>query len=112
MHTVTLKRLDALDAALERLAFLKVQFPALYQSDKVTFCISCAMFYRQGLKMDSADRSAFLSKIRSSRKQIQFTLKEYSRMSGKERIYAYLTGAWIDPFCRLLNRMERNSSNG
>ena len=112
MHTVTLKRLDALDAYLERLAHLKERFPALYQRDKVAFCISCTMFYRQGLKMSSADRSAFLAKIRSSRKQIHFTLKEYTCMSGKERIYAYFTSAWMEPFCWLLNRMERNSSNG
>ena len=112
MHTVSLKRLDALDAYLERLEFLKERFPALYQRDKATFCVSCAIFYRQGLRMDGTDRADFLEKVRTSRKKVHVSLRELSHMSASAGVYALATAVALDPFCRLLNFMEEKTNNG
>lgn len=104
MHTLTLKRLDALDAYLERLAFLEMRFPALYARDKVTFCVSCAALYRQGLTMTSPDRPAFLAKIRAARAQVQFAPSELARLPRRDLVYVLGTACPVlDPFCRLLN---------
>lgn len=103
MHTMSLKRLDALDAYLQRLEFLRVHFPKLYLSDKCTFCVSCTIFYRQGLLLSDSIRPAFLTKIRLARRQVRFTLEELLHMPPKSLIYVLGTGIAIDLFCRTLN---------
>lgn len=103
MHTLSMKHLDALDAHLERLTFLKDRFPGLYPRDKVTFCLSCAAFYRQGLRADLPDRQAFLKKIRAARRQVTFSAPELKMLSRKELLYVLGTAAAPGLFCRLLN---------
>ncbi len=112
MHTVSMKRLDALDAYLERLAFLQTRFPELWHRDKITFCCSCAAYYRQGLRMEGSDRPDFLAKIRNARRQVHFSPAELARMSTKNLIYVLCTGALLEPFCRLLNYKEGKTSDG
>ena len=111
MHTMSIKRLDALDAYLERLAFLKTKFPKLYHRDKITFCNSCTFFYREGLRMNSPDQSDFLAKICNARKQVHFSVAEILQMTGKELIYVFGTGVFLDLFCRILNYKERKTSD-
>lgn len=106
MHTITMKRLDALDAYLERLAFLKPRFPELYRRDKITFCVSCAAFYRQGLGMKDPERTTFLEKIRTSRKQVRFSVNEFLHMPSREQLYVLSTAISLDLFCRLHNNMK------
>lgn len=112
MHTISMKRLDALDAYLERLAFLELRFPELCRQDKISFCISCAAFYRQGLRMEEPERTNFLAKIRRVRKQVRFSGAELLHMSAKQRIYVLCTGMLLDPFCRIRNCKEGKNANG
>ena len=106
MHTVSMKRLDALDAYLERLAFLKERFPALYLQDKINFCFSCSYFYRQGLRLERDDRAAFLRRVRDARRQVRFSAGELSCMTAKQKLYVLLTGSALAPFSKLLNLKE------
>lgn len=112
MHTVSMKRLDALDAYLERLELLKTRFPELYHKDKITFCLSCAAFYRQGLRWNSPDRPDFLARIRTARGKVRFRAAEFAHMSAKNACYVLCTGLWLDLFCRLQNQKEGMNIDG
>lgn len=103
MHTVSMKRLDALDAHLERLSFLREYYPSLYTQDKISFCIACTSFYCLGLELPDESRAAFLEKICCLRRKVHFTWKELAAMSGKHLIQVLGSGFALDLFCRFLN---------
>lgn len=107
MRSFTIKRLDALEAYLERLEYLKQRFPEMYRKDKFTFCISCAVMYCQALKLRNSSGSAIRKKIRRLRKQVSVSLKEYRGIPVKQRLYALGTGLCIGMFCRVLNLQNR-----
>lgn len=112
MRSASIRHLDSLDAYLERLEFLKINFPRLYIRDLGTFCVCCAAFYREGLQMKSEDRGAYLSRIRSARSRAGIGLAEIIRMPAKHRVYALGTRFSLDLFCRILNLRKGMSDNG
>jgi len=103
MRSASIRHLDALDAYLERLEFLKERYPALYVRDLGTCCISCAAFYREGLRMKTEDRGEYLKRVRAVRSQVCVRPGQFMQMSAKHRIYAMGTGLAMDLFCRVLN---------
>lgn len=107
MRSFTIKRLDALAAYLERLEYLKIRFPDLYIRDKVTFCISCGIMYCQALRHSGEEAREIKKKIRKLRRQVSVPLKEYQRMSGKQKLYTMGTGLYIGLFCRMMNLVHR-----
>jgi glycosyltransferase involved in cell wall biosynthesis len=102
MQTFHYRRLDALDAYLERLAFLQDHYPDLYEEDKQTFCICCASFYRQVLRFCD-DAAKYKEKIIQCRRKVRFSLKEIRRASTNAKFYILGTGCCMELFCRLQN---------
>ena len=92
-----------LDAYLERIAFLKEKYPALYLLDKRTFCVACAQFYRQSLAAQQPGSAAVRSRIRALRKKVSFSRSEMKMYSMKDKLYILGTGYCMDTFCRVLN---------
>lgn len=86
MQNCTIKRLDALDAYLERLEYLKARFPRLYITDKLVFCMSCIGFYRQ---FRNSPDQACKDKIRRCRRQVRFSLKELRHYRPKQLVYIF-----------------------
>ena len=103
MHTLTVKRLDVLDALLERISFFQKRFPSLVLRGKVTFCDACVNLYCQGLYMETSERKAFLAKLRSARKQVRFSLKELRTLPVKNCLYVMGSELALDVMCRALN---------
>jgi glycosyltransferase involved in cell wall biosynthesis len=103
MQTFNYRRLDALDAYLERLEFLRTHYPDLYRKDKQTFCISCAAFYRQVLLLCCDNAEEYKKKIIQCRRKVRFSLKEIGQASANQKFYILGTGCSMDWFCRLLN---------
>lgn len=111
MRSFSIKRLDALDACLERQSFLKNRYPELWLADKFTFCISCAMMYRQTLKFADPSAKAIKRKIKRLRKQISFSFGDYRAATWKQRMYAIGTGCGIGLFCRIMNLRNQGGNN-
>lgn len=87
MSTFSVKRLDALDAYLERLDFLKTAFPKLYTADKITFCVSCISFFRGLEGRKDKDAGAMKDKIKACRKKVRFTASELGGLSAQQLLY-------------------------
>jgi glycosyltransferase involved in cell wall biosynthesis len=109
MRTFSIKRLDALDAYIERLAYLKKRYTELYSKDKFTICVSCAVMYCQSLKLNDKSGIPIRRKIKSIRKQISITFKEYKKASMRQRVFAVGTGVCIGFFCKLISLRGENS---
>lgn len=76
MQGFSLKRLDALDAFLERQALLRVHYPELYRSDKGNFCVYCLMYYAAGIGCGYQDLKMLRQEVLRRRKQVHFTAGE------------------------------------
>lgn len=83
----SLKRLDCLDAILERLLFLKREYPALYLEDKVTFCKLCINMYCDILLHSFAEEEIAKKRIKKSRYEIHFNVKELFQYGMKDILY-------------------------
>lgn len=110
MRTLSIKRLDALDAYLERHELFRQHFPRLYTQDKVSFCISCAAFYTTALSQQFSDRQQFKEKIIRLRRQISFSFSELLTLRPKQLVYVLGTGCSIDLFCRILHLRKGGNS--
>lgn len=107
MRSFTIKRLDALDAYLERLNYLQTRFPDLYRRDKITFCTACAAMYSQAQRLQDPSAAEIKKKIRRLRKQVSVSWKEYKSISVKQKLYAMGTGLCIGLFCAGINLIEQ-----
>ena len=112
MHSFTIKRLDALEAYLERLEYLKKTFPDLYHADKLNFCVSCAVFYCQAQKCKEPSAAAIKRKIKRLRRNVFITPKEAGKFSFKEKMYVRGTGFCMGVFCTALNMRKQGSAIG
>ncbi len=99
----SIKRLDALEAFLERLEFLKNKYPRLYKSDKITFCVSCVSYYRMALENKSSEIRSIEKKIVKLRKQIHFTPIELFMCTVKDSLYVLGSRYFLHLFCCVLN---------
>lgn len=106
MRSFTIKRLDALDAYLERLEYLKTNYPQLYTGDKFTFCCSCGAMYSEALRIKDPSAVEIKTKIRRLRKQVSVSWKEYRGIPGKQKLYALGTGIEIGLFCTMINLLH------
>lgn len=87
MSSFSIKRIDALEAFLERLELLRKKYPTLYKKDKVTFCIACVSYCRCAKTLQDSQKRNIERKIRQLRKQINFTPQELFSYSVREIIY-------------------------
>lgn len=87
MGSVSAKHLDALDAFLERVLFLKEKYPELYLEDRVSLCIACLNHYGMALNGQYSDRKQARTRIADIRKQVHFTFSEFKGLSLKNKFY-------------------------
>ena len=108
MQTASSRHLDALDAYLERLEFLKNRYSRLYQADKATFCSTCVNFYLCSGQIGLQERKIYQSRIKAYRNSVAFSLKELKQYSPSQ--LAYILGSkWnIDLFCKLLSAKRKS----
>lgn len=111
MSSFSMKRLDALEAYLERQSLFKTDYPTLYIRDKVSFCVSCISYYRLALENQNIDIIDFKSRIKKLRGKVKFTFTELLKCSLKDLIYIFMSGNCIDFFCKILNKI-RGDYNG
>lgn len=110
MRGFTMKRLDALDAYMERLHLLKEKYPVLYRQEKANLCVSLAGFYQGILEAEEIDFGAASRKIIDCRRCVAFSLKDWKHYSWKQRVYICGTGVSLPLFCRLLHKRKGRES--
>lgn len=111
MSSFNIKHLDAMDAGLERLDFLKKNYSALYLHDKGTFCVSCVQLYREALKHPGEDTNLIKGIIKSKRKQVRVKLGELKNYSTKTCAYIIGGRYFIGLFSLILNKFERKNND-
>lgn len=92
------RHLDMLEAGLQRLDLLKNKYPYLYYQDKITFCMGCLNCYSQAVQGNFENSKAVKKKIKMFRKEIHFSLSEFSKLSLKDKYYVFASHpslAWI-----------------
>ena len=87
MTSFSIKRLDALEAFLQRLKLLEKKYPNLYRKDKAAFCVACVSYYRYAKNASCRQMSDVEKRIKKLRRQIVFTLPELLSYSFKYQIY-------------------------
>lgn len=102
MNSISIKHLDALDAYIERIDYLKNSFPRLYIYDKAVFCVSCANFYREAFKLQGDEHQNCRNRIKICRKKIKFSFYELKNYNLKQLIYIIGSKYCIDILSRLL----------
>ena len=109
MSAFSIRRLEALDAYLERIAYFKEHFPKLYVEDSATFSICCANFYICTLDQPTAEQRAMQLRIKECRKSMHYPLSLLRKHSIRNIIYILGTGLCIHPFCRILKYFRKES---
>ena len=87
MNSISIKHLDALDAYIGRIDYLKNSFPRLYIYDKAVFCVSCANFYRESFNLQGVEQHNCRNRIKICRKKIKFSFYELKNYNLKQLIY-------------------------
>lgn len=86
MSTASVRHLDALDAAMERIAFLKMKYAQLYKRDKLVFCITCLNLYADAATISKEERGLYKDRIKASRAMVKFSTREILQYKPKEMI--------------------------
>lgn len=107
MNSNSIKRLDALDAHYERLAFLKQRFPALYLEDKLSYCTACVAFYKNTFSNEGTEVTAIRNKIKECRRRVSFSASELSKASLKQLIYVVASKTTLHLFCWILFHLHK-----
>ena len=105
MSTYTLKRLDGVEALYERLQFIKLNFPNLYNDEKIEFCNTCIYNYQMLLKSNINDKDA-RKKLIEYRKEIHFRMKDLENIKIQQKIYLLISKISLDLCCRLKNKLQ------
>lgn len=103
MGSVSVRHLDAFDAYLERLAYLKKKYPRIYVRDKMQFCVSCVMHYRDALTLTIPETSEVKKRLVAYRKCVTFEFAELREYTVKQLVYIIGTRCCMDAFCKILN---------
>lgn len=107
MHEFSMKRLDALEAYMQRLHLLKEKYPVLYQQEKANCCVSFAGFYCGALQSGVVDMHEVRDKIIGYRRQMRFSVSEWRQYSLRQKLYIVGTGVNLPLFCRILHIRRR-----
>jgi len=103
VNSVSEKHLDALDAYIERLSFLKTHFPTLYRADIPSICKSCINLYLSINTFPLSTRDISKKRIKNSRSAIKISFKEFCSYSIKDMIYILGSSkTFIGMFCKII----------
>lgn len=89
MNKWTVKHLDALDAFHERMFFLKVRYPDLYDMDKFSFYLACVYNGRELFaytKHDTVVKQG-IEKVLGYSKMIRFSIIDFIKLGLKKDIF-------------------------
>ena len=104
INSYSIKHTDALEAYVERIKFLEVNYPDIAHYEKMFFPIWCVNQYCDAIANNCTE--AF-KKIKSFRKQIKISLRELLKTSFKNQIYIVFSAISIDAFARLLHFIRK-----
>ena len=107
MHSLSLHRLDALAASLERLELIRERYPDLHHAGKAAFCVACVANCRMALDAPKQEADQFVAGIRSYRRKLSFGLKELFTYPVKSVLYIVASKLFLVPFAKLLNLRKR-----
>lgn len=105
MGTYSPKRLDGVEALYERLQFIQLNFPKLYNKEKIIFCNICIYNYQMLLKYD-IDNDKAKRYLTSCRKNIRFKISDLKNLNLKQIIYILLSQLSLDLCCKLRNKLK------
>lgn len=109
MRSFTIKRLDCLDAYLQRLAYLRENYPLLYRRDKAVFCTACITFYSHALGTGGEEMIPVRKKIRQCRHQVRFSPGELRHYGFRDLLMILGSGWCIGLFCAILKLRKRGN---
>ena len=89
MDHFSLKRLDALDAYLQRIALFETAYPDLCTRDKASFCAACCMFYAGGFSKGYENMPELKRWILERRKHLHITASQWLRFSCSQKLFAF-----------------------
>ena len=112
MNSVSMKHLDALDAYLERLEFLRCNYPSLYVKDKFIFCTSCIGFFRDVGKNYSSDTDRMKARIKKCRKRVKFSIPELRQATLRQMMAVLCSAVSLELLCRILNARNKENKHG
>lgn len=105
--TYSLKRLDAIDAKVNRQEYLTKKFPNLENVGKKNLLYTCLYHGQLVLKFIDADKKkAALFQLREVFKQYKFKYNELRRMPPKDRIWIGLGMVNLKLTCELRNKFK------
>ena len=105
MGAYSLKRLDSVDALYERLQFIKLNFPKLYNDEKIIFCNVCIYNYQMLLKSNISNKES-KKKLIKYRKEIHFRVRDLNNINIQQKVYILLSKISLDLCCRLRNKLR------
>lgn len=89
MTRFSYRRLDLLDAYVERIKLLESKYTDLAKKDKTNFCIACVNCYYEMSNSDEKKRG--FDRISECRKSVCVSFKDFCSCSAKEKIYVVLS---------------------
>ncbi len=90
MTSVSLHRLDVLDAYIERIKLFEKKYPELLIRDKINFCTACRTLYYDFSSSESNGKTA-RDHIKARRKYVCVSVAEFFECSAKEKLYVLLS---------------------
>lgn len=104
----SLKRLDALDAKAERLAFMRARFPALEKDAKLSLYGSCIYLGQMSLKyLKGEERDRAKAKIDRIRRTCVPSGEELAAVPFRQKIWLWLSKCSFFGLCRLKNLLGK-----
>lgn len=98
------KRLDALDAKLQRIAFLRQNFPALVSAARTDLFYTQLYLGQQSLLCsDKTLRTIVFPKLHNAQKQYPLTLADWLHLPLTHKIWALMAQVSLPLTCRLRN---------
>ncbi len=89
MTRFSCRRLDLLDAYVERIKLLEIKYSDLAKKDKINFCIACVNCYYEMSNSDEKKRG--YDRISECRKRIRVSFKDLCSYPAKEKLYVVLS---------------------
>jgi glycosyltransferase involved in cell wall biosynthesis len=103
MDSISEKHLDAIDAYLERLNFLEVNYRRLYLSDKPMLCMMLVGYYKNVLRGKDKENSCQIEhRLRQYRRNVHYSYSDLRTYSLKQKIYVIGTGINLGLFSKLI----------
>ena len=100
------KRLDALDAKLQRIAFLRQNFPALVSAARTDLFYTRLYLGQQAqLCPDKSTRQIAFQQLKAVQKKYPLTKPDWTALPSTHKVWAIMASVSLPLTCRLRNRL-------